>query len=145
MPQYKDIIIPSGSIFNNATIKGFGAVVFKDTPHNQFDNGLRYAQNEEYKILSIVDRSKEDTSPFVQPMNISGFSVKIGTVVNIQLTKNVTATIPTELIIMSDNEGSTNRGNSQTGSQSFLTTKNIIIGILAIGVIVSGLKLTKVL
>ena len=153
MSQYKDIIIPSGSTFNNATIKGFGNVVFKDTPQNQFDNGFRSAPNGSYKILSVVDRSKEDTAPFAQPMNISGFSVKIGTVVNIQITKNITASIPTEQIIMTGNAGSSNSANSgsqpsgnnpQKTSQTFFTPKNIIIVLLAIGVIVGGLKLAKV-
>ena len=164
MAQYKDIIIPSGSTFNNATIKGFGNVVFKDTPQNQFDMGGRYAKNGEYEILSVVDRSKEDNAPFAQPITISGFSVKIGTVVNIRLTKNVTNSIPTELIIMTmtgnaptmTGNAPTNTGNapintgantntSNTTKKSIFTPKNIIIGVLTIGAILGLLKWRKVI
>jgi len=152
MAQYTDITIPSGSTFNNATIKGFGNVAFKDAPQNQFDIGMRSAPNGSYKILAVVDRSKEDTAPFAQPMNISGFSVKIGTIVNIQLTKNVTATIPTEMIIMTDNAGNTGSGNTSTnnapnGNTKFVWTpaKKVVGALLAIGAVLGILKLTKVI
>jgi len=154
MAQQKDIITPSGSTFKDATIKGSGIVVFKDTPQNQFDMGLRIAKNGEYEILSVVDRSKEDNAPFAQPITISGFSVKIGTVVNIRLTKNVTNSIPTELIIMTtvaptntriNTNTRANTNTSNTTKKSIFTPKNIIISVIAIGAILGLLKWRKVI
>lgn len=145
MAQYKDIIIPNGSTFNNSVIKGNGNVSFKDTPQNQFDSGSRFAEKGTYKILSVVDRSKEDTAPFATAMNISGFSVKIGTIVNIQLIKNVRNSIPTEMIIMTggDTANKINTPNT-TDNKSIFTPKNIIIALVSIGIIIGGLKLAKV-
>lgn len=144
MSQYIDIIIPNGSTFNNATIRGFGNVAFKDTPKNQFDNGFRSAKNGEYKILAVVDRSQEDTAPFAQPMNIDGFSVKIGTIVNIQLIKDVTNSIPKEEIIMTG--ANTNAGTQPTqiigNGLSNIAKVGIALGIIL--VIVVLLKLFKV-
>ena len=153
MAQYTDIIIPSGSKFNNATIKGFGNVSFKDSPKNQFDNGQRVALDGSYKILEVVDRSKEDTAPFTESINNNGFSVKIGTIVNIELTKDVTAKIPTELIIynkaeLQDENNSTNTintKNTKNTKNTTFTTKNIIIGIIIVGVVFSILKYKKII
>ena len=144
MAQYTDIIIPSGSKFNNATIKGFGNVSFKDSPKNQFDNGQRVALDGSYKILEVVDRSKEDTAPFTKSINNNGFSVKIGTIVNIELTKDVTAKIPTELIIYNKAELQDENNSTNTKNTTF-TTKNIIIGIIIVGVVFSILKYKKII
>ena len=144
MAQYTDIIIPSGSKFNNATIKGFGNVSFKDSPKNQFDNGQRFALDGSYKILEVVDRSKEDTAPFTESINNNGFSVKIGTIVNIELTKDVTAKIPTKLIIYNKAELEGENNSTNTKNTTF-TTKNIIIGIIIVGVVFSILKYKKII
>lgn len=148
MAQYKDITIPSGSTFSNATIKGNGTVSFKDSPKNQFDIGMRSAPSGSYKITSVVDRSKEDNAQFAKSMTISGYSVKIGTVVNIQLTNNVTATIPTEAIVMTNNGNSstnTTPSNNEpnkttTKTKPIFTIKNVIIGIVIFGAIFGLLK-----
>ena len=159
MAQYKDIIIPSGSIFNNATIKGLGNVSFNDTPQNEFDMGVRVAPNGTYKITSIVDRSNEDVTEFTKSMEISGFSVEIGTIVNIELTKDVIATIPTEPIIysgnsytptMTTNANPSNSGNTtnQTKSATSTTmtpTKKGIIALLVIGVIYALFNYKKII
>ena len=153
MAQYTDIIIPSGSKFNNATIKGFGNVSFKDSPKNQFDNGQRFALDGSYKILEVVDGSKEDTAPFTKSINNNGFSVKIGTIVNIELTKDVTAKIPTKLIIYNKAElegennstNTTNTTNTKNTKNTTFTTKNIIIGIIIVGVVFSILKYKKII
>lgn len=156
MAQYKDIIIPSGSAFSNAKITGFG-VSFPDAKQNQFDIGIRQAKFGEFDVTAVVDRSKEDTAPFVQSKTLNGFSVKIGTIVNIRLTKNVTNSIPTENIIMTSNTGigggvvnnptSNNTPNTTnpTTAKSIFTPKNIIIGILAIGAVLGLLKWQKVI
>ena len=147
MAQYTDIIIPSGSKFNNATIKGFGNVSFKDSPKNQFDNGQRVALDGSYKILEVVDRSKEDTAPFTKSINNNGFSPKIGTIVNIELTKDVTAKIPTKLIIYNkaELEEENNSTNTTNTKNTTFTTKNIIIGIIIVGVVFSILKYKKII
>ena len=157
MAQYKDIIIPSGSKFSNAKITGFG-VSFPDAKQNQFDRGIRQAKFGEFDVTAVIDRSKEDTAPFVQSKTLNGFSVKIGTIVNIRLTKNVTNSIPAENIIMTGNAGDTGVGGgvvnnptsnntpnttNPTTAKSIFTTKNIVIGVLAIGAIFGILKITK--
>lgn len=156
MAQYKDIIIPSGSTFSNAKITGFG-VSFPDAKQNQFDKGIRQAKFGEFDVTAVVDRSKEDTAPFVQSKTLNGFSVKIGTIVNIRLTKNVTNSIPTEIIIMTGNAGNTGIGggvannpsttneNTKTSTKSVFTPKNIIIGVLAIGAVFGLLKWQKII
>ena len=154
MAQYKDIIIPSGSTFSNAKISGFG-VSFPDDKQNQFDMGIRYAKFGEFDVTTVVDRSKEDTAPFEQSKTLNGFSVKNGTLVNIRLTKNVTNSIPTELIIMSGNAGNNgigiinnppaNNTKEQTTAKNIFTPKNIIIVVLAIGGVLGLLKWKKVI
>lgn len=140
MAQYTDITIPSGSTFNNAKITGFG-VSFSDAKQNQFDMGIRQAKFGEFDVTAVVDRSKEDTAPFVQSKILNGVSVKIGTIVNIRLTKNVTNSIPTENIIMTGNAGNTGIPNTTnpTTAKSIFTPKNIVIGVF-IGAILSLLS-----
>lgn len=99
MSQYKKIVVPKGAKFSNAMIKGFGMASFKATPVNEFDNGHRVAKKGEYKILSVVSKSK-DPAPFAKTMDINGFAVKIGAIVNIQLVKDVITSVPKEVIIM---------------------------------------------
>lgn len=151
MSQYKNITIPKGSKFNNAIVTGFGNVTFKADPENQYEDGNRYAKKGEYKILSVADRSKENTEPFLKPMDIDGFSVKIGTIVNIELTKDVTNTIPKELIMYGQpniysnttDNNSSNSGPDAVPVKKVLTTKNIILALIIIVVVFGFLKLKK--
>lgn len=124
MAQYKDIIIPSGSTFSNAKITGFG-VSFPDAKQNQFDMGIRQAKFGEFDVTAVVDRTKEDTAPFVQSKTLNGFSVKIGTVVNIRLTKNVTNSIPTELIIMGGIANETIKKQTESATQNSISSATI--------------------
>lgn len=149
MGQYKDIIIPSGSTYGNAKITGFG-VSFPDAKQNQFDMGIRQAKFGEFDITAVVDRSKEDTAPFVQPKNINGFSVKIGTIVNIRTTKDVVNSIPIEEIIYTqttqDTRWNTNTANTnKSTTKSIFTPKNIIIGLVVFGAVFGILKWQKVI
>lgn len=133
MAQYKDIIIPKGSIFNNADITGFYGASFNDTKQNQWDIGRRHSKEGEYEITAIVDRTKEDTAPFVQSKVINGFSVKIGTIVNIRLIKDVTNSIPKEEIIMTG--APTNAGTltpNIMNSNSIFTQRNVMVGLAII-------------
>lgn len=99
MSLYKTVTTPKNTIVKKASIKGFGNIVFSVAPENVFDIGVRFAKNNEYRILAIENRSNEDNAPFAEPMNIDGFTVKIGTEVTAILTKDAYNEIPTELII----------------------------------------------
>jgi hypothetical protein len=84
----KNIIIPKGTIINNARIDWNG-IEFEATKENQYDYGTRNANFGDFEILSIVDRSKEaDIPPFNQlKKNINGFPVMYRTIVNAKLNK----------------------------------------------------------
>ncbi len=144
--RYTDIITPSGSKFNNAEIKGSGNVSFKDSPKNQFDKGIRFAKDGSYKILNVVE-SIVGGNPSKSIKN-NGFFVQIGDIVDIELTKDITNTIPTELIIMTntyDDGGDDEQNNSTNTTNKTFTTKNIIIGIIIVGVVFSILKYKKII
>lgn len=135
-PAYKEITIIAGGLFSNAQISNNG-VVFKDTPQNEFDKGIRNAKFGEFDVTEVVDRSKENAS--AQTKDISGFQVKIGTIVNIQIRKNFTVKIPIRLILQTE----TQQGGTDESKSS--TVKKIVITILIASGIYGLLKLTKVI
>jgi hypothetical protein len=101
----KNIIIPKGTIINNARIDWNG-IEFETTKENQYDYGTRNANFGDFEILSIVDRSKEaDIPPFNQlKKNINGFPVTYRTIVNAKLNKNITNSINNAPVIYTANQ-----------------------------------------
>jgi hypothetical protein len=92
--KLKNIIIPKGSIINNARINWNG-IEFETKKENEYDYGIRNVNFGDFEILSIVDRSKE---PNIPPYNqlkkdINGFKVTYNTIVNVKLNKNITNSI----------------------------------------------------
>jgi len=113
-------------------------VSFLDKPQNIYDSGRRWAAFGEFDIVSVVDRTMEDTVPFAEPKMLNGFSVKIGTVVDIKLTKDVVNNIQLEPIVftgLEDEERLLNRSYSTTPTPS-KSRRNITIAIIVIVVIV---------
>ena len=101
----KNIIIPKGTIINNARIDWNG-IEFEATKENQYDYGTRNANFGDFEILSIVDRSKEaDIPPFNQlKKNINGFPVTYRTIVTAKLNKNITNSINNAPVIYTANQ-----------------------------------------
>lgn len=134
---YKKIVIPNNSTFSNAKIFGSG-VTFLDKPQNIYDSGRRWAAFGEFDIVSVVDRTMEDTVPFAEPKMLNGFQVENGTIVDIKLTKDVVNNIRLEPIVftgLEDSERLLNTSYSTTPSPS-KSRRNIIIAIIVIVVIV---------
>lgn len=145
MGAYKQITIPAGKRFNNAIVK-WSVVVFNDKKDNPYDSGMREAKFDEIQITKVVDRSKEDT---ISPARtINGFSVKLGTIVDIVLTKTVTDSVQTEEIIYTQRPtlSDTNKPTTDKYKQQFFTPTNIaIIGAVCIALVFLVLNHKKIL
>jgi hypothetical protein len=133
----KNIIIPKGTIINNARIDWNG-IEFEVTKENQYDYGTRNANFGDFEILSIVDRSKEaDIPPFNQlKKNINGFPVTYRTIVNAKLNKNITNSINNAPVIYTANQTTSTTTQGSNNNESFLQKhKNnlIIAGLLVAG------------
>jgi hypothetical protein len=88
--EYKKIIIPSGTIIENAKIDWNG-IEFIVPKENQHDFGSRNAKFGEFEIISIIDRTKEaNVSPWNElQKTINGYNVTYGTIVKARLIKDI--------------------------------------------------------
>lgn len=88
--KYSEVTIPSGSVFNNAEVTGYGARFFV-TPINGFDSGRR---NVNYGSFKFTDAA-------LQAAHEAGNNPPNGTTVSIKLTNDLVVLVPNQLILMS--------------------------------------------
>lgn len=100
VPAYKDVVIPKGTKIEGAKVFGYG-VSFNTDKVSNYDNGIGQAKFGEFDVTSIVSNERQDPAPFEQPKVVNGYSLYIGNIVNVVLTKDVVRSVPTKPIIFS--------------------------------------------
>lgn len=96
---YMDVLIPKGTKIEGAKVRGYGVSFITDKV-NKYDYGIGQAKFGEFDVTSIVSNEREDPAPFEQPKVVNGYSLYIGNIVNVVLTKDVVRSVPTKLIII---------------------------------------------
>ena len=97
---YMDVVIPKGTKIEGAKVFGYG-VSFNTDKVNEYDYGIGQAKFGEFDVTSIVSNERQDPAPFEQPKVVNGYSLYIGNIVNVVLTKDVVRSVPTKPIIFS--------------------------------------------
>ena len=96
---YMDVVIPKGTKIEGAKVFGYGVSFITDKV-NKYDYGIGQAKFGEFDVTSIVSNERQDPAPFEQPKVVNGYSLYIGNIVNVVLTKDVVRSVPTKLIII---------------------------------------------
>jgi len=106
--NYMDVIIPKGTKFEGADVRGFGVVFNTNEKLSPFDSGIGTAKWGEFDVTSVVSYERELISylglgnqPALgeKPKVVSGYSLYIGNIVNIVLTKDVVRSVQMKQII----------------------------------------------
>jgi hypothetical protein len=104
--NYMDVIIPKGTKFEGADVKGFGVVFNTNEKLSPFDDGIGTAKWGEFDVTSVVSYERElipylgnQPAPGEKPKVVSGYSLYIGNIVNIVLTKDVVRSVQMKQII----------------------------------------------
>jgi hypothetical protein len=98
--NYKDVVIPKGTKFEGCRVFGYGVSFVDNNKYSPFDDGFGNARWGEFDVTSVVSYEREDMpAPFEKPKNVSGYSLYIGNIVNIVLTKDVVRSAEMKLII----------------------------------------------